>query len=217
MQQTSLLSAMADEKKSAREVIHVIVDNSNVYLGAQNKGGTQNRNVRLNIGRLVEVIEGQRQCKTREVVGTIGPAKVVQEWTACGYQVHSPPIKTSKEIFADGDARKLLMQCAIDYHGKGHTLVLVTGDGNKDDPDGNFPECVESALLAGWKVEVWAWKKSLNAQYYELKKKYAKLSIVKLDKVRDVITWTCPLKSPTPSVPSVQPVKPANDDTKTNA
>jgi hypothetical protein len=42
------------------------------------------------------------------------------------------------------------------------TLVLVTGDGNRNSNSCSFPDCVELALRRGWYVELWAWRKGTS-------------------------------------------------------
>lgn len=65
---------------------HIIVDNSNVFIGAQNN----NAAVRVNVKKLAAVIEDRKlssAIKTRIVGGSTPPkgARVWKEWEACRY------------------------------------------------------------------------------------------------------------------------------------
>ena len=66
--------------------IHIVVDNSNVFIGAQNK----NPAVRVNVKKLARVIEKEKSLtaiKTRIVAGStpLVGARVWKEWENCGY------------------------------------------------------------------------------------------------------------------------------------
>jgi len=73
--------------------IHIVVDNSNLFIGAQlgqGENGRQNASIRINVANLVKVIEENKQMrniKTRIVGGSIPPrgAKVWTEWENCNY------------------------------------------------------------------------------------------------------------------------------------
>ena len=52
------------------------------------------------------------------------------------------------------------------------TLVLVSGDGNRNHDGGStFPECCAYALQLGWSVEVWAWKAQTSTAFKRLKRR----------------------------------------------
>ena len=73
---------------------HIVVDNSNLFIGAQSgqgANGQQDYNIRINVPKLVNVIETDkkiRSIKTRIVGGSIPPrnARVWTEWERCHYQ-----------------------------------------------------------------------------------------------------------------------------------
>eukprot|EP01043_Picozoa_sp_COSAG02_P045325 COSAG02_NODE_4132_length_5739_cov_4.062057_3_plen_202_part_00 len=51
------------------------------------------------------------------------------------------------------------------------TLVLVSGDGNRNNGGSTFPECCAYALQLGWAVEVWAWKNKTSSAFKRLKRR----------------------------------------------
>jgi hypothetical protein len=73
--------------------IHIVVDNSNLYIGAQagqGQNGKQDFSIRINVANLVKIIEKNKKAtdiKTRIVGGSIPPrgAKVWTEWEKCNY------------------------------------------------------------------------------------------------------------------------------------
>ncbi|CAF1302721.1 unnamed protein product [Rotaria sordida] len=76
---------------------HIIIDNSNVFIGSQNihneeTGLTQiNPAIRVNVKKLAKVLEANKlriDIKTRFVGGSIPPknARAWEEWKVCGYK-----------------------------------------------------------------------------------------------------------------------------------
>ena len=73
--------------------IHVVVDNSNLFIGAQMGQGENRRqdvSVRIHVKNLVDVVYQDKilsNIKTRIVGGSIPPrnARVWKEWESCGY------------------------------------------------------------------------------------------------------------------------------------
>ena len=52
-------------------------------------------------------------------------------------------------------------------------LVLVTGDGNKNNGRTDFPSLTKTFLEQGWIVHQWSWKKALSSAYKEFAMKYS--------------------------------------------
>eukprot|EP00617_Octactis_speculum_P018671 CAMPEP_0185751992 /NCGR_PEP_ID=MMETSP1174-20130828/10765_1 /TAXON_ID=35687 /ORGANISM="Dictyocha speculum, Strain CCMP1381" /LENGTH=152 /DNA_ID=CAMNT_0028429223 /DNA_START=54 /DNA_END=512 /DNA_ORIENTATION=- len=74
------------------------------------------------------------------------------------------------------------------------TLVLLTGDGNENSGRASFVELVDQALMAGWNVEVWSWRRACSRKYVEFQKQYAetgRYSLVYLDEwISDICVST---------------------------
>ena len=69
------------------------------------------------------------------------------------------------------------------------TMVLLSGDGNKNYGKATFPVCLELALANGWQVEVWAWEFTCSCVYRELARKWpAQVSLRWLDPHRATVT-----------------------------
>lgn len=73
--------------------IHIIVDNSNLFIGAQhgqNINGQQDLSIRINVENVVNVIEKNKNpqiIKTRLVGGSTPPrtSRIWSEWEKCNY------------------------------------------------------------------------------------------------------------------------------------
>eukprot|EP01033_Poteriospumella_lacustris_P003591 gene3596-2592_t len=205
-----------------RENVHVFVDNSNVYLGAQttsrrltavDSGGpplSTNSNprdlsVRLKVGALSRAVINSRCCQTRIVFGAKPSAGsfVWKKWQEAGFTVQA--------VDAGGLLFSMIDETIAQYAEQAHTLVLVTGDGNAYDGHGHahghghghraasssFVKSAEKALRHGWTVEVWAWRGCTSDKYRAMEQVHAadcgRFSLNYLDPFRAYITFQQPL------------------------
>eukprot|EP01033_Poteriospumella_lacustris_P003699 gene3698-2638_t len=194
-----------------REKVHVFVDNSNVYLGAQTTsrgtgtaavdggggGGplsaTNNNNprdlsVRLKVGALSRAVINSRCCQTRIVFGAKPSASsfVWKKWQEAGFTVQA--------VDAGGLLFSMIDATIAQYAEQAHTLVLVTGDGNAyDGHRASFLKSAGKALRRGWKVEVWAWRGCTSDKYRAMEQVHAadcgRFSLHYLDTFRAYITF----------------------------
>ncbi|CAF1565821.1 unnamed protein product, partial [Didymodactylos carnosus] len=176
--------------------VHIIVDNSNVFIAAQHlfsistsKNGLpsqsqQDAGIRINIGNLVTVIEQGRRpsdIRTRLVGGSTPPktARVWTEWETCGYRcLLGDRSHHDKEVFLDDMLHAQILTIVTDHEDNVNdaanssrrlqTLILVSGDGNSNDNRTSFPTVVLKALKRKWLVEIWSWKASLSSKFNEI-------------------------------------------------
>jgi len=52
------------------------------------------------------------------------------------------------------------------------TMVLLTGDGNRDEDTSNFPHIMNFAIEQGWLVEQWSWRDGCNKEFHKLARRY---------------------------------------------
>lgn len=205
-----------------RENVHVFVDNSNVYLGAQTTsrgtgtaavdggggggGGPLSTNnnprdlsVRLKVGALSRAVINSRCCQTRIVFGAKPSASsfVWKKWQEAGFTVQA--------VDAGGLLFSMIDATIAQYAEQAHTLVLVTGDGNAYEGHGHghrassssFVQSAEKALRHGWKVEVWAWRGCTSDKYRAMEQVHAadcgRFSLNYLDPFRAYVTFQQPL------------------------
>lgn len=183
-----------------RENVHVFVDNSNIYLGAQLTPGTEGQSnrdfsVRLKVSALAGAVVNSRCCRNRVVFGSKPPANnaVWTKWRDAGFRVHAfDRVPNRGEVLVDDGLLSMINEAIAQHSGQSHTLVLLTGDGNDNHGRASFAKSVELALRHGWKVEVWAWKLSTNSKYRDMQTAYANygsFSLNYLDEFRDHITF----------------------------
>jgi len=182
-------------RKQRQKTEHfVVVDNSNIFYGAQNlPGGGKDFSVRLNVGLLAQVIEGGRTFRKKIVGGSIPPPsdKVWDEWKKRGYEVHlGAKSSDGKESFVDDMLHAQILHDLTDKHVLPQKLILVTGDGNDNDGRCSFPIVVRKALDRGWHVEIWSWTRSTSGAYFALMKANPHTVTIRwLDPFRERITF----------------------------
>lgn len=146
--------------------VHVFVDHSNAVFGASRAG------TRLDVGQLVDHVEGARDVKERVVIGSRGIDRTRSIWEQLGYSV-SADSRRGPERFVDDALHAQLMRTAAKRFEPPRVIALVTGDGNSNEGRTTFPECVEEALRLSWHVELYAWRSSTSQVYCALAKQYA--------------------------------------------
>ncbi|CAF1470161.1 unnamed protein product, partial [Adineta steineri] len=183
--------------------IHIVVDNSNLFIGAQlGQGidGQQDAAIRINVANLANIIEKDKKklnIKTRIVGGSIPPrkARAWTEWEKCNYAcLLGDRSMNNKEVFLDdmlhAQIQKLILKNNPKKKHAEQNLILISGDGNGNDNRTSFPEVVLSALEHGWMVEVWSWQASLSAKFKDLQEKYpSKMEIKYFDTYRSKVTF----------------------------
>lgn len=191
-----------------RENVHVFIDNSNIYLGAQMEdSGTRDFNVRLKVSALAGVVVNSRRCRNRVVFGSKPPANNVvwTKWKEAGFQVHAfNRTPGHGEVLIDDGLLSMINETIAQHSGQSHTLVLLTGDGNDNQGRASFPKSVDLALRHGWKVEMWSWRQCTHGRYRKMQQEYAgygQFSLNYLDEFRDHITFR-PTVAPSAAAPS---------------
>lgn len=155
--------------------IHVFVDNSNLYGGAQRACETLEPNIpcraiRIHYKNFFKLIQGQREIKTAILTGSSNSASedLWQYAQESRYQ-----IKLMQRINDKGNMREQgvdelihldIALTLLDYDPP-QTLVLVTGDGKSSEYNHGFPGLVERALKRGWDIEVWSFSKVCHSCY----------------------------------------------------
>jgi hypothetical protein len=195
-----------------RQPVHVFVDESNIFLGAQTISHPVTGNVlrdpsiRLLPDALARIVLNSRPAAQQVVVGSThlrhAPNKAWEterwkKWQDAGFTVHSEQRAFgSGESFVD-DAIVAMVNAAIlrfpyrGDHAIRRTIILLTGDGNLNHGRASFIEAVEAALRSDWKVEVWSWQHAINRNYLRMLDEYAHtglLAVQSLDVFRDLVT-----------------------------
>ncbi|KAL9957854.1 hypothetical protein ACROYT_G034804 [Oculina patagonica] len=177
--------------------IVVAIDNSNIYIGAQEcasmvNSGDRKRHVRVKLQNLVRVLERERT-KTRGFACGSSPPATEHVWEVyrrLGYIVDLEDRRGKDEQRVDEGLHLWIYKALCEL--PPGVLVLATGDGmrGKSECDTSFPRCAVTALERGWSVEVYSWKHSLSSEWIKLTKKHPDmLTINYLDKYVNYITF----------------------------
>lgn len=173
------------------------VDNSNIYIGAQEcasmvNPGDRKRHVRLKLQNLVRILERERSKMRGFACGSSPPATehVWEVYRRLGYTVDLEDRRGKDEQRVDEGLHLWIYKALCEL--PPGVLVLATGDGmkGKSECDTSFPRCAVTALERGWSVEVYSWKHSLSSEWIKLTKKHPEtLTINYLDKYVNYITF----------------------------
>lgn len=179
--------------------IHVFVDNSNIFGGAQRAAKRIEPTVpwpaiRVYYRNLFSIIEGGRRTTTRVMGGSVPPGNedLWKHAQAGGYSTDllSRIQDASGRLLEQAVDEVLHLQMALVLldHAPG-TLVLVTGDGAVSDYRTSFTGVAQRALRLGWAVEVWSWKSQLSPAFSRLPTPPGSLSIIELEPYYKSITF----------------------------
>lgn len=161
------------------QIVHVFIDNSNIFGGAQDAASKYEPHipwqaVRVYLKNLVKLVEGDRKAGTRVLAGSVPPGNE-ELWKyarTLGYNTDLLRRVTAddgrlKEQGVDEMLHLKILIALLD-NDSSDRLVLVTGDGKKSDFDTSFPDMARRALKLGWKVEVWSWSNCLSNNWKRL-------------------------------------------------
>lgn len=177
--------------------IVVVVDNSNIFIGAQECASLLNpkerrRNIRVKIQQLVKVFERGRTLCFAFVQGSSPPTteQVWEVYRRLGYCVDLEDRRGKDEQRVDEGLHLHIYKALCELSPR--KLVIASGDGNKGKSEGatSFPGCAQAALEKGWLVEVHSWQHSLSTEWLKLSRKYpVLLTIHYLDRYINHITF----------------------------
>jgi hypothetical protein len=176
--------------------VHVFVDFSNILAGARNKGRQdEDFSVHLKIKGLVPVVTNGRIIDESLCVGSLPDEGhfVWDQWRKAGFKTDVASLVNGMEDRVDETLHAAMMGTILHYKDSAHdrTIILLSGDGN--DNHGRkttFPKCLEYALDAGYKVEVWSWKRCTSCVYKKNFKGRDQYSLLYLDTHRSLVAST---------------------------
>jgi hypothetical protein len=172
--------------------IHVFIDNSNIFRGAQRAMKTVEpwahwAAIRVHYRQLFEVIEADRPALTRVMGGSVPPGNEAlwEHARNAGYSTDLLRRVNADDgrLVEQGVDEVLHLKIAntlLDFDKA--TLVVVSGDGRLSEFSTSFRDQVERALKRGWSAEVWSWRSQMSGRYNDLQNAYATtLSLFELD------------------------------------
>ena len=183
----------------------------------QPSGYRLDRSVRVLCRKLHDVVTLERTAAQKVVFGSVSQGtmarlaggSVFKSWEKEGYKsCVCARNDDNKEGYAGGSKGSIVDDALIaqmyttimtyknENGWNGRTLVMCTGDGNPNHGDEHSPsffKVVQHAIECGWRVEVWAWKKTCSPNYLTLARDHAGdpcFSLMYLDESREEITET---------------------------
>jgi hypothetical protein len=180
-------AAQARHLAPARQRAYVLVDNSNIFIGAQLNGNVRDLSIRVNIRALCQIVEGSLPCVFRGVEGSnSGGGRIWREWSNNGYSVFLAGRRSERSSEAT-----LMHHIQTDAPDDAENiLVLVTGDGSESQASSSFTRLATAAATRGWVIHIWSWEQSLSGKFRELKQRFSdNIKILSLDSEKGKITF----------------------------
>lgn len=188
---------MADSK----DPIHVFVDNSNIFGGAQRVVQTYEPHVpwpaiRVHIANVLDLIEQRRPAETRVLAGSVPPGNE-DLWKYAKNKSYNTDLLRRVEsdegrLVEQGVDELLHLKIAnvLLDRDRPETLILATGDGKVSQFGTGFALQAERALRRGWDVEIWSWRGQLSRKFAQLSRPVGtELRIYQLDSYYHAITF----------------------------
>ncbi len=182
---------------------YIYIDISNIMISSQYLAdGTIDRRMRLNIPKLCALLEARQlptpaAVRARHVVGS-SPSSASPFWDKFKKEGYSVKVLARKEgggeVGVDETLHAQILTAIVNTPASDSTpptLVLVTGDGNSNGTGySNFTNCATAALKHGWRLELWAWNRSLSNTLRKLHLEYSdRVAICLLDEHRSSILY----------------------------
>lgn len=182
-----------DERKR-RNILHIHIDLSNILYGFQPQENHQKQlhpslYDRINVRNLIETVLLLRTLGRGVCVGSF-PSDRHLLWKLFkdnNFETNIIHNNRHQEEAVDDVIHAGIQEDIMKDYGKTpRTLAILTGDGNVNKGRTSFPSVIEAALLRGWYVELWTWKRQTKSLYQQFKKNYAShFKICYLDPHRD--------------------------------
>jgi hypothetical protein len=172
---------------------HIIVDSSNIFIGAKSRPGNLNSKIILDSTKLANLLIRNRNVQgTRVIAGSVPTARnpAWQLWEQAGFRIkicHFEHAEDMVDEFLHAQAMNIVMERHGDLPGQ-NTLVLCTGDGNDNQGFSNFVNVARNSARMGWRVEIWSWQHCRSQNFVSLVQEYPdRVHLHYLDAVIDEI------------------------------
>ena len=167
------------------EKIHIFVDNSNIFLGAQYMANSRDPFIRIRQDAIAGLVTRGRHAIERHVFGSKPPRnnEIWNKWKKQNFHVHCQDRAPGHgEQFLDDAIASAIKSAILKYREESsrHTILLLTGDGNDNQGRGGFPEVVTLGISFGFKFEIWTWQHSTSRHYIELRNQFAPTGLFQL-------------------------------------
>jgi hypothetical protein len=198
--------------------LHIFIDLSNIFIASQYISTGQEApsssssrrirkeevvrdiRIRVKIEELDKLISSGRTIHEKMVFGSESAldnaGRMWKKWSCLNYKIaFTRRKKGENEQFVDDALIAQIQNSLLTFSSPPHpvhTLILLTGDGNENYGRASFYDSVGKALMQGWKVELWSWKRAMSQNYKNYQSSYCdtdRFKIFYLDDYRESITY----------------------------
>ena len=177
--------------------VHIVWDNSNIWLGGKDTCENLEPSVitysfRIHFQNLYNLVVNTRQPGQRYIGGSVPPEaealwQFVRDLGCETNLLHR--VEAGGEQAVDEVLHLKIADLLLDTD-KPETLALLSGNGHVSEFQSSFPAHVERALKKEWKVEIYSWECSMSHKSYDpILKKYSNVKYVKLHDFYGCITF----------------------------
>jgi hypothetical protein len=156
---------------------HIIVDSSNIFIGARTCAQAADPSLTLDANELANLLIRNPEIRgTRVIAGSVPSARnpAWQHWEQAGFRIKICNFEGAEDMvdeFLHAQAMNIVMERQGDQSGE-NTLVLCTGDGNDNHGFSNFVNVARNTARMGWRVEIWSWKHCNSQNFVSLVQEY---------------------------------------------
>eukprot|EP00808_Paulinella_micropora_P009322 g34559.t1 len=178
----------------SRQLVYVFLDNSNIFIGAQDRDGSNPK--RLDFDDLILYFQQRkgwfwrvaqqlglsnvRAVGEAHLHGSVPPGndKLWERARKAGFKVRTLRRVEGKEQAVDDTLHKAMGNCCLEHgpsffsFGPRPVIILASGDGNDNEGHGGFPNQLELALKHGFDVEVYSWKRCLSPVFRKMQQSH---------------------------------------------
>ena len=178
------------------ERLHVAADMNNLHISAQlDEFNTRKYDVRLHVANMMELIISKRNVSERFAATTTSASRdtLCPLWSALGFNVRRlHPDARNQESGVDESIHAMIGQWTSRTYAPNvkPVLVLLTGDANFNHGGTTFLDVVQSAVLKGWTVEIYSFKRSCSSRFALFAESCTSVILQYLDDWRDAILFT---------------------------
>ena len=176
--------------------VHIIWDNSNIWLGGKStceelEPGVISSAFRIHFGNLYDFVLNGRAAGHRYFGGSV-PPEAEALWgflKDLGCETSLLHRVGGGEQAVDEVLHLKMSNLVLDIDPP-ETLALLSGNGHTSEFQSSFPAHVERALKREWEVEIYSWDGSMNHKIYDpIIEAYEKVKYIKLDDYYRFVTF----------------------------
>jgi hypothetical protein len=180
--------------------VHLIWDNSNIFLGGKDTCEHREPEVityafRIDFRNVYDLVVNGREVGRRYFGGSVPPQAEALWGFVRGLGCEtSLLVRVERGEQAVDEILQLRMSNLLLDFEPPQTMALLSGDGRPSEFGSSFPEQVERAIRKGWNVEIYSWECSMSHKAYDaiLQNHRAAMKYIRLDDYYESLTFVKP-------------------------